>query len=64
MQVITITRENTFRGHGSLRPFYWVYRAIGPDGRRFDNASRVTMESVIKRRYGRDVRFVRAWEAV
>lgn len=49
-------------GGRAARPIGWLYECTGPDGRRFNNRSIVTLRDVLKRRYGRDVRIVEPWK--
>lgn len=60
---VTIERINTLRSRFSTSPFHWVYKTVGPDGRRFDNDSIVTLRSVLKRRYGRSLVIIEPWKA-
>ncbi len=57
---IRVTRQ-TIHHRGHLRPIRDHYYCTGPDGRRFDNGSLVTLRQVLRRRYGK-VEIVKAWE--
>lgn len=48
---IEVERSELFTGYGSLRPFKWTYRTVGPDGTVFTNDSIVTLRQLLKRRY-------------
>lgn len=52
--VIDVRTEVIFY-RGQLRPFRNHYYCEGPDGTRFDNSSKVTLKSVLTRRYGKVV---------
>ena len=48
---IVLTVETVRNPVGCLRPFSLLYSATGPDGRMFDNRSKVTIQRVIRSRY-------------
>jgi len=58
---VTIRRTNVFAGYGRRSPFYWLYEATGPDGRKFDNRSLVALRQVLRQRYGRELQIVEDW---
>lgn len=62
---ITITRQQIYKSPNRNARFAWkwIYDAIGPDGRRFDNDSIVALRGVLRRAYGRDTKLVESWKA-
>lgn len=60
---ITITRMKLYptpnRSWG--KQWVWLYECTGPDGRRFDNRSIVTLREVLRRAYGK-VKIVEPWK--
>lgn len=53
---ITVTRTKVYpRPARRGRAWYWSYDCVGPDGRRFDNTSIVTLRQVLRRYYGKGV---------
>ena len=60
---ITVERSRVYPCVARRGPAWrWVYACVGPDGRRFDNDSIVTLREVLRRHYGRDVSIIEPWK--